>query len=68
METKTSGRIWKVIVVILAVMLAAGIAVSCALGAMALSRMGEQGGADRPAQQDGDQPDEHEQRHSDSGG
>lgn len=43
METKTSGRIWKVIVVILAVMLAAGIAVSCALGAMALSRMGEQG-------------------------
>lgn len=43
METKTSGRTWKIVAVALAVLLTAGIAASCALGALALSRMGEQG-------------------------
>ncbi len=42
METKTNGRTWKVIAVILAVVLTAGIAASCTLGALALSRMAGQ--------------------------
>lgn len=42
METKTGGKTQKIVIAIVAVLLAAGIAASCTLGALAVTRIAEQ--------------------------